>query len=238
MHLLIVLHSQRFPQYSFAKMSKVRRVLIVGAGASGLPAIKCCLDDGLEPVCLERSGDVGGLWNYENSLSGGDDIACVMKSTIINTSKEMMCYSDFPIPEEFPNFMHNTLVQQYLCMYADTFKLRKCIQLNTEVRKMHYSFVIQLKLSPIQVKMFLPHNPHSLCTMTSAKGLREADRINFSYVRSCFSDLIAWSITLCGPMCIVSAHHVSQMFKHRDTSVVCPTKLKKNLVKFNAPKNS
>lgn len=114
-----------------------KRVLVIGAGASGLPAIKCCIDDGLEPVCLERSDDIGGLWNYQNTVAGGDEIACVMKSTIINTSKEMMCYSDFPIPEEFPNFMHNTLVQKYLCMYADAFQLRKYIQLNTEVSKTH-----------------------------------------------------------------------------------------------------
>jgi dimethylaniline monooxygenase (N-oxide forming) len=112
---------------------KKLRVLIIGAGASGLPSIKCCIDDGLEPVCLERSGDIGGLWNYDNSLATGDDIACVMKSTIINTSKEMMCYSDFPIPAEYPNFMHNKLVLQYLNLYADKFQLRKYIQLDTEV---------------------------------------------------------------------------------------------------------
>ena len=79
-----------------------KRVLIVGAGASGLPAIKSCLNEGLEPVCLERSGDIGGLWNYANSIASKDEIGCVMKSTIVNTSKEMMCYSDFPIPDEFP----------------------------------------------------------------------------------------------------------------------------------------
>ena len=107
-----------------------KRVLVVGAGASGLPAIKSCLNEGLEPVCLERSGDIGGLWNYANSIASKDEIACVMKSTIINTSKEMMCYSDFPIPDEFPNFMHNKFVLRYLNMYADNFKLRKHIQLN------------------------------------------------------------------------------------------------------------
>jgi dimethylaniline monooxygenase (N-oxide forming) len=109
------------------------RVLIVGAGASGLPAIKCCLDEGLDPVCLERSADIGGLWNYANSLNSTDEIASVMRSTIINTCKEMMCYSDFPIPAEYPNFMHNKLVMQYLQQYADAFKLNSYIQLNTEV---------------------------------------------------------------------------------------------------------
>jgi dimethylaniline monooxygenase (N-oxide forming) len=35
------------------------KVAIIGAGASGLTAIKCCIDEGLEPVCYERSNDIG-----------------------------------------------------------------------------------------------------------------------------------------------------------------------------------
>lgn len=42
----------------------VRRVAVVGAGISGLAAIKCCLEEGLEPVCFELSEDIGGLWRY------------------------------------------------------------------------------------------------------------------------------------------------------------------------------
>lgn len=107
------------------------RVAIIGAGASGLTAIKCCLDEGLEPVCYERSNDIGGLWNYSDTVIEGQ--SCVMKSTIINTSKEMMCYSDFPIPTEYPMFMHNTYVQKYFHLYADKFNLKKYIQFETEI---------------------------------------------------------------------------------------------------------
>ena len=59
----------------------------------------------------------------------------VMKSTVINVSKEMMAFSDFPIPKEFPMFMHNTLVQQYFHMYADHFCLKRHIQFEKEVIK-------------------------------------------------------------------------------------------------------
>jgi len=48
----------------------VRRVLVIGAGTSGLVCIKTCLDEGLEPVCFERSGDIGGLWRFEVSSPG------------------------------------------------------------------------------------------------------------------------------------------------------------------------
>lgn len=44
-----------------------QRVAIIGAGASGLCALKCCLDEGLAPTCFERSGDIGGLWRFEVS---------------------------------------------------------------------------------------------------------------------------------------------------------------------------
>ncbi len=61
-----------------------------------------------------------------------------MKSTIVNTSKEMMSYSDYPPPIDFPNFMHHSLVNTYLHMYAKHFDLNKYIQLNTAVVKVRY----------------------------------------------------------------------------------------------------
>ncbi|XP_033110406.1 dimethylaniline monooxygenase [N-oxide-forming] 5-like [Anneissia japonica] len=101
-----------------------KKIAIIGAGASGLTAIKCCLDEGLVPVCFEKSEVIGGLWNFRENRDGQ---ASVFKSTIINSSKEMMCFSDFPIPKKFPNFMHNTYVQKYLELYAETFDLKKYI---------------------------------------------------------------------------------------------------------------
>jgi hypothetical protein len=111
----------------------MKQVAVIGAGASGLAAIKCCLDEGLEPVCFERSSYISGLWHYTEAAEEGQ--ACVMKSTVINTSKEMMCYSDFPIPDHFAIYMHNTKVDEYFHMYADKFGLIKHINFLTEVSK-------------------------------------------------------------------------------------------------------
>ena len=41
-----------------------KRVAVIGAGASGLTAIKSCQDEGLIPVCYERTDAIGGLWNF------------------------------------------------------------------------------------------------------------------------------------------------------------------------------
>ena len=111
-----------------------KRIAIIGAGASGLPAIKSVLEEDMIPVCFERTDDIGGLWNYTPEVRE-DGQASVMKSTVINTSKETMCYSDFPIPEDFPNFMHNTKVMEYFRMYAKEFGLIEHIRFNTFVIK-------------------------------------------------------------------------------------------------------
>lgn len=109
-----------------------KRVAIIGAGCSGLTAIKCCVDEGLEPVCFERTSNLGGLWRYTENVKDGQ--GSVMRSTVINTSKEMMCYSDYPIPKEYPNFMHNSLVYEYFKDYATHFQLEQYIRFNTEVK--------------------------------------------------------------------------------------------------------
>jgi len=54
------------------------RVAVVGAGVSGLAAIKCCRDEGLDVVCFERRNDLGGLWNYTENVE--PDLANVARS--------------------------------------------------------------------------------------------------------------------------------------------------------------
>ncbi|XP_041913817.1 flavin-containing monooxygenase 5-like isoform X1 [Alosa sapidissima] len=108
-----------------------KRVAVIGAGASGLTCMKCCLDEGLEPVCFESSDDIGGLWRFKENPE--PDRASIYHSVIINTSKEMMTYSDFPIPAHFPNYMHNSLIMDYFNMYTDHFQLRQYIQFQTRV---------------------------------------------------------------------------------------------------------
>uniref|UniRef100_A0A183BS14 Flavin-containing monooxygenase n=1 Tax=Globodera pallida TaxID=36090 RepID=A0A183BS14_GLOPA len=107
------------------------KVLIIGAGASGLPSLKTALEYGLDAVCLEKSSDIGGLWRYKDNPAPGE--GTVMKSTVINSSKEMSAYSDFPPPREAANYMHNREMLNYLRSYAANFDLIRHIQFNTEV---------------------------------------------------------------------------------------------------------
>ena len=122
-------------------MVRQRRVAVIGAGASGLPCIRYniliyrnikynCRHArlyGLDVVCFEASEYVGGLWRYRSSEEESQNLASrplkwpvsassVMKSTVINTSKEMTAYSDFPPAPDTPNFMHNT--QMYRSVFS------------------------------------------------------------------------------------------------------------------------
>ncbi|EDV22235.1 uncharacterized protein TRIADDRAFT_50681 [Trichoplax adhaerens] len=108
------------------------KVAIIGAGASGLTSLKECLDEGIEAVILEKENHIGGLWKFEEDVGKG---GTVYRSTVINTSKEMMCFSDFPIPENFAPYMHNTSVMKYFDLYAQKFNLYEHIQFNTYVQQ-------------------------------------------------------------------------------------------------------
>ncbi|XP_018525670.1 flavin-containing monooxygenase 5 [Lates calcarifer] len=110
----------------------VRRVAVVGAGSSGLACIKICVDEGLEPVCFESSDDIGGLWRFKESPE--PERSSIYRSLVVNTSKEMMCFSDFPMPADYPNYMHNSELLQYFRLYAEHFHLLRYINFQTTVR--------------------------------------------------------------------------------------------------------
>ncbi|RKO85883.1 flavin monooxygenase-like protein, partial [Blyttiomyces helicus] len=103
------------------------------AGASGLAAIKQCVEEGLDVVCFDQEPHVGGLWRYVPHREGEEPHSSVYQSTIINTSKEMMSYSDFPVPKEWPTFLPHRFVAKYLNLYCDNFDLRKHIKFNRKV---------------------------------------------------------------------------------------------------------
>ncbi|NXN19892.1 FMO1 monooxygenase, partial [Indicator maculatus] len=107
------------------------KVAVVGAGVSGLTATKCCLDEGLEPTCFEKSQDIGGVWRFTEHIEDGRP--SVYASVISNTSKEMSSYSDFPFPEDFPVFLPNAQFLEYLRRYAEHFSLRKHVKFGTTV---------------------------------------------------------------------------------------------------------
>ncbi|XP_036917525.1 flavin-containing monooxygenase 5 isoform X2 [Sturnira hondurensis] len=45
-----------------------KRIAVIGGGVSGLTSIKCCLEEGLEPICFESTDDIGGLWRFQTTV--------------------------------------------------------------------------------------------------------------------------------------------------------------------------
>ncbi|XP_006147860.1 dimethylaniline monooxygenase [N-oxide-forming] 3 isoform X3 [Tupaia chinensis] len=108
-----------------------KRVAVIGAGVSGLAAIRSCLEEGLEPTCFERSDDIGGLWKFSGRAEEGR--ASIYQSVFTNSSKEMMCFPDFPYPDDYPNFMHHSKLQEYIIAFAKEKGLLKYIRFETFV---------------------------------------------------------------------------------------------------------
>ncbi|XP_076098943.1 flavin-containing monooxygenase 5-like [Mytilus galloprovincialis] len=102
-------------------------VIVIGAGISGLVTAKCLREAGLSVVVLERSGDIGGLWTFRENDYG------VMRFTHINVSKYNYCFSDFPFPDDVPDYPHNVDMAKYIKSYTNHFKLNEIIKLYRKV---------------------------------------------------------------------------------------------------------
>lgn len=106
-----------------------QRVCIIGAGLSGLVAAKVLKQHAIQFDCFEKGSNIGGLWRFNND----NGMSSIYASLHTNTSKQRTCFSDFPMPEDYPSHLHHTQVLKYLEDYADHFGLYKQITLKTEV---------------------------------------------------------------------------------------------------------
>lgn len=107
------------------------RVCIIGAGSCGLASIKTLADHGVPFDCFELGSGIGGNWRYGND----NGRSAAYDSLHIDTSKDRMAFSDFPMPEEYPNYLHHSQVLEYFEAYAERFGLADRITFRTGVRR-------------------------------------------------------------------------------------------------------
>ncbi|EFQ31448.1 uncharacterized protein GLRG_06592 [Colletotrichum graminicola M1.001] len=113
--------------------SQSKRVAIIGAGPSGLVAIKECLAAGLTVQCFERAHALGGQWLYEPAPTA-ETHSSVYAGVILNSSRAISGFSDFPIdPARYPVHYSHRLHLRYLNEYAAHFGLAKHVRFNTLV---------------------------------------------------------------------------------------------------------
>ena len=88
------------------------KACIIGAGASGIAACKTLKENNIDFDCYEKGSDVGGLWWFNND-NGQNSI---YKSLCINTSRQMMSYSDYPMPDDYRYPHHHLYISIFqLC---------------------------------------------------------------------------------------------------------------------------
>lgn len=100
--------------------------------------------------------------------------ASIYRSLTINISKEMMCYSDFPIPADYPNYMHHSKILTYFRMYAEHFKLMQYIRFQvTEStwaeRSGSFSVLLQFKT--------IPTNQSTMCILDLSEERETGTRL-------------------------------------------------------------
>jgi cation diffusion facilitator CzcD-associated flavoprotein CzcO len=112
-------------------MTNSPRVAVIGAGCSGITALKNCLEKGLPTVCFEANTDIGGNWIYSVEASHSS----VCETTHIISSKTLSAYLDFPMPDDYPDYPSHEQVLDYFRSYADHFDLREHIRFGTRVEQ-------------------------------------------------------------------------------------------------------
>jgi cation diffusion facilitator CzcD-associated flavoprotein CzcO len=100
-----------------------KQVCIIGAGVSGLAAAKAFSARGHRVTMVERSGDLGGVWEPARSYP---DVQT-------QSPKELYRYTDKAMPESYPEWPKGPQVHAYLAEYARDYGLDRLIRFNTEV---------------------------------------------------------------------------------------------------------
>jgi cation diffusion facilitator CzcD-associated flavoprotein CzcO len=105
------------------------KVCLIGAGSSGIAAAKTLHERGIPFDAYELSDRVGGNWVYGNK----NNVSSSYRSLHINTSRTRMEYSDFPMPETYPDFPRHDHIARYFDDYVDHFGFRDKIRFETGV---------------------------------------------------------------------------------------------------------
>ncbi|AMQ57344.1 flavin-containing monooxygenase [Algoriphagus sanaruensis] len=110
------------------------RVAVIGAGPSGITALKNLLDQGIDAIAFDRNENVGGNWIYSEKESHSS----VFETTHIISSKTLSQYEDFPFEEfdpETPDYPSHEVLRNYFQAYARKFNLYPFIRFNTLVKR-------------------------------------------------------------------------------------------------------
>jgi dimethylaniline monooxygenase (N-oxide forming) len=104
---------------------------VIGAGSTGIAVAKALHQRGVDFDCFELSDRVGGNWVFRNS----NGVSASYRSLHINTSRERMEFSDFPMPKSYPDFPRHDHIAEYFDSYVGHFGFRDRIRFGVGVER-------------------------------------------------------------------------------------------------------
>lgn len=106
------------------------KICVIGAGSSGIASCQVLNARGIPFDCFEKGSEVGGNWRYEND----NELSSAYRSLHINTSRGLMAYRTYPMPDDYPDYPNLFQIAQYFDDYVDHFALREQIRFRSEVK--------------------------------------------------------------------------------------------------------
>lgn len=105
----------------------MKNYLIIGAGPAGISTAVALKQRGISFDLVEAGENVGGIWDISRSQTP------MYQSAHFISSKKLSGFSDFPMPDHFPDYPGHALVQAYLEDYVAHHQLTSHIQTHTRV---------------------------------------------------------------------------------------------------------
>lgn len=101
----------------------VESVAIVGAGIAGLCTAKLMIALGYDVRVFDKEAEVGGVWAASRRYPG----------LATQNPRDTYAFSDFPMPDDYPEWPSGRQMQAYLQSYADHFGVTPHLSLETQI---------------------------------------------------------------------------------------------------------